>query len=140
MFLVAAFFRNQQAGLFESRQLPLDCSTPDTSEVDDLRDKKALFRLPEQQAEQALLGSSEKRVGTTATLRLMLPAAGSSGSDTMVDMIEIPAKNVDEPRFLVIGKINNKHWSAITTYRNNKTRIISVRRSRKQEIDIYESL
>ena len=40
--------------------------------------------------------------------------------------IEIPAKNVDEPRFLVIGKINNKHWSAITTYRNNKTRIISV--------------
>lgn len=54
--------------------------------------------------------------------------------------IEIPAKNVDEPRFLVIGKINNKHWSAITTYRNNKTRIISVRRSRKQEIEIYESL
>ena len=100
------------AELFESRQLPLDCSTPDTSEVDDLRDKKALFRLPEQQAEQALLGSSEKRVGTTATLRLMLPAAGSSGSDTMVDMIEIPAKNVDEPRFLVIGKINNKHWGA----------------------------
>ena len=54
---------DRSAELFESRQLPLDGSTPDTSEVDDLGDKKALFRLPEQQAEQALLGSREKCVG-----------------------------------------------------------------------------
>jgi len=47
--------------------------------------------------------------------------------------------NSDEPRFLVIGKISAVHWSAIITYRREKIRIISVRRSRKEEIDIYES-
>jgi len=56
-----------------------------------------------------------------------------------LDHIEIPAKTIDEERFLIIGKISDKCWSAIITYRNEKTRIISVRRSRKEEIDIYES-
>lgn len=51
----------------------------------------------------------------------------------------IKAKTVDEIRYLVIGKINNKCWSAIVTSRNNKIRIISIRRSRPEEIDIYES-
>ena len=55
------------------------------------------------------------------------------------DRIEIPAKTVDENRFLIIGKISEKHWSTIITYRNEKIRIISVRRSRKEEIEIYES-
>jgi len=55
------------------------------------------------------------------------------------DLIEIPARTSDEPRFLVIGKISGEHWSAIITYRREKIRIISVRRSRKEEIDIYES-
>ena len=54
------------------------------------------------------------------------------------DRIEIPAKTVDENRFLIIGKISEKHWSSIITYRNEKIRIISVRRSRKEEIEIYE--
>ncbi len=54
------------------------------------------------------------------------------------DFIEIPVKTSDEPRFLVIGKISEKHWSGIITYRNDKIRLISVRRSRKEEIDIYE--
>jgi len=53
--------------------------------------------------------------------------------------VEIPVKTSDEPRFLVIGKIAEKHWTGIITFRNNKVRIISVRRSRKEEIDIYES-
>ena len=56
-----------------------------------------------------------------------------------LDRIEIPAKTIDEERFLIIGKIYDKYWSAIVTYRNEKVRIISVRRSRKEEIDIYES-
>jgi uncharacterized DUF497 family protein len=56
-----------------------------------------------------------------------------------LDRIEIPAKTIDEERFLIIGKIFDKHWSTIITYRNEKVRIISVRRSRKEEIDIYES-
>jgi uncharacterized protein len=55
------------------------------------------------------------------------------------DFIEIPLKTIDEPRFLVIGRISEKHWSAIITYRSENIRIISVRRSRKEEVDIYES-
>ena len=55
------------------------------------------------------------------------------------DFIEIPLKTIDEPRFLVIGRISEKHWSAIITYRSEKVRIISVRRSRKEEVEIYES-
>ena len=55
------------------------------------------------------------------------------------DRIQIPAKDVDEPRFMIIGKIEQKHWSAIITYRDDKIRIISVRRSRDEEIEIYES-
>jgi len=53
--------------------------------------------------------------------------------------IIIPARVIDEPRFLLIAKIDIKHWSAIFTIRNNKIRIISVRRSRQNEIEIYES-
>ncbi|EKD26031.1 MAG: hypothetical protein ACD_79C01401G0002 [uncultured bacterium] len=55
------------------------------------------------------------------------------------ELIEIPAKIIDEPRFLVIGKIENKFWSCVITYRNEKIRIISVRRSRKEEVELYES-
>jgi hypothetical protein len=55
------------------------------------------------------------------------------------DLIEIPATTSDEPRFLIIGKISGKHWSAVITYRSEVIRIISVRRSRKEEVDIYES-
>ena len=55
------------------------------------------------------------------------------------DFIEIPVRTIDEARFLVIGKISGKHWSAIITYRNEKARIISVRRSRKEEVEVYES-
>ena len=55
------------------------------------------------------------------------------------DRIEIPAKTSDEERLVIIGKISNKCWSAIITYRDEKVRIISVRRSRKEEIEIYES-
>jgi len=56
-----------------------------------------------------------------------------------IDFIEIPVKTSDEPRFLVIGKISGKHWSGVITYRSEKIRIISVRHSRKEEVDIYES-
>jgi uncharacterized protein len=55
------------------------------------------------------------------------------------DLVEIPATTVGERRFLVVGKIASKHWSAIITWRGGRIRIISVRRSRQEEIDIYES-
>lgn len=53
--------------------------------------------------------------------------------------VEIPARTVDEPRSLVIGQIDGKHWSAVVTCRNERTRIISVRRARDEEVAIYES-
>lgn len=55
------------------------------------------------------------------------------------DRIEIPIRYLDELRYLLIGTIDERHWSAIFTYRDNKIRIISVRRSRKNEKEIYES-
>jgi uncharacterized protein len=53
--------------------------------------------------------------------------------------VEVPARTVDEPRSLVIGQIKGKHWSAVVTYRREMIRIISVRRSRDEEVAIYES-
>jgi uncharacterized DUF497 family protein len=55
------------------------------------------------------------------------------------DLVEISAKTTDEPRSLVIGVIARNHWCAVITCRGGNVRIISVRRSRKEEIDIYES-
>jgi uncharacterized DUF497 family protein len=55
------------------------------------------------------------------------------------DLIETPVKTIDEPRHLVIGKMAGKHWSGVIAYRGGKIRIISVRRSRKEEVEIYES-
>ena len=53
--------------------------------------------------------------------------------------VKIPARTEDELRFIVIGKIKDKYWSAVITYRDTKIRIISVRGSRKEEISLYES-
>ncbi|MBU1122446.1 MAG: BrnT family toxin [Candidatus Omnitrophota bacterium] len=55
------------------------------------------------------------------------------------NLIEIPTNITDEPRFLIIGYISDKYWSGIITYRKEKIRIIFVRRSRQEEVDIYES-
>jgi len=54
-------------------------------------------------------------------------------------LIEIQARSTDESRSLVIGSFDGKVWSAVITYRGEIIRIISVRRSRKAEVAIYES-
>ena len=54
-------------------------------------------------------------------------------------VMEIPARTSDEPRWLLIGKIDEKHCSAIVTRRGENTRLISVRRSRDEEVALYES-
>ena len=54
-------------------------------------------------------------------------------------LLEIPAKTIDEPRYLVIGLLGDKHWSAVMTYRGDKIRLISVRRARAEEVALYES-
>ena len=54
-------------------------------------------------------------------------------------LLEIPAKTEDEPRYLMIGRINKKHCSAVITYRDMRIRLISVRRARTEEVALYES-
>ena len=54
-------------------------------------------------------------------------------------LLEIPANTDDEPRYLVIGLIDDKHWSAVMTYRGANIRLISVRRARTEEVVLYES-
>nr|WP_295771101.1 BrnT family toxin [Rhodoferax sp.] len=54
-------------------------------------------------------------------------------------LLEIPAKTQDEPRYLVVGLIDGKHWSAVITYRGTNIRLISVRRARTEEVVLYES-
>jgi uncharacterized DUF497 family protein len=56
-----------------------------------------------------------------------------------VDRLEIPGISEDEPRVLIIGKISDRYWTAVITYRNDRIRIISARRSRVGEIKLYES-
>jgi uncharacterized protein len=55
------------------------------------------------------------------------------------ELLEIPARVLEEPRWVVIGKMRQRHWSAVITRRGDNLRIISVRRSREEEIEIYEN-
>ena len=52
--------------------------------------------------------------------------------------VEIPARTHDEVRCLIVGRIGDAHWSAVITYRRETVRIISVRRSRSEEVELYE--
>ena len=52
--------------------------------------------------------------------------------------VEIPARIEDEPRSIVIGRIADKYWSAVITQRGGQIRLVSVRRSRAEEVAIYE--
>ena len=54
-------------------------------------------------------------------------------------MVEVPARVSDEPRWLAIGAIDGKRWSAVITRRAESIRLMSVRRSREEEVTIYES-
>jgi len=56
-----------------------------------------------------------------------------------VDLLHIPTRTEDELRNIVVGRIGEKHWSAIVTPRGERIRIISVRRSRDEERELYES-
>jgi uncharacterized protein len=55
-----------------------------------------------------------------------------------MERVEVPARTEDEPRTLTVGRIGDKHWSAIVTYRADSIWIISVRRARQQEVTLYE--
>ncbi len=51
----------------------------------------------------------------------------------------VARKYDEEQRWLIIGTIDNTHWTAAITYREKSIRIISVRRSRQSEIALHKS-
>ena len=55
------------------------------------------------------------------------------------DRLEMPARTEDEPRWLLIARIDEEVWSAVFTHRGDSVRIISVRRARDVEVKLYES-
>lgn len=55
------------------------------------------------------------------------------------NLVEVTARSDDEPRSIAIAQLNSQYWSAVFTYRDNEIRFISVRRSRKAEVELYES-
>jgi len=55
------------------------------------------------------------------------------------NLIRILARSDDEPRTMIIARLEDQFWSAIVTNRDAEIRIISVRQSRAREVEIYES-
>jgi uncharacterized DUF497 family protein len=78
-----------------------------------------------------------KSESNRATHGIDFVGAQSLWSDPM--LLEITAKADDELRYLMIGLIEGKHWSAVITYRETNVRLMSVRRSRTEEVAMYES-
>jgi len=54
-------------------------------------------------------------------------------------LLTVKAKTTDEECYVAIGRIADKHWTGVFTYRGDAIRIISVRRSRQKEVELYES-
>ena len=51
-------------------------------------------------------------------------------------LLKIPARTTDEERFLVVARLRGKHCSAVITYRQQTIPLISVRRSRPEEVQL----
>jgi hypothetical protein len=51
--------------------------------------------------------------------------------------LEVQARSDDELRYALIAMLNEKLWTAFYTIRNDRIRLISVRRSRKGEEELY---
>jgi uncharacterized DUF497 family protein len=54
------------------------------------------------------------------------------------DRLQVHARTQGEPRLMLIGSISSRLWTAIFTFRKGTIRIISIRRSRKKEVEQYE--
>lgn len=55
------------------------------------------------------------------------------------DLLSVRTTFPGEERWISIGVMQGKHWTAVWTPRGGNTRIISVRRSRDKEVQLYES-
>lgn len=54
------------------------------------------------------------------------------------ELLRIASRSESEARFVFVGLLNGRHWSAIATYRGKTIRLISVRRARPLEVEAYE--
>ncbi len=55
------------------------------------------------------------------------------------DRLELPSREGrTEERWLVIGQIADRRWTAIVTYRASVIRLISCRRARRSEERLYD--
>jgi len=80
---------------------------------------------------------TKKVVPTEKKHGIDLPAATRLWNDE--NRIEIETPYPLENRYILIGKIDKKHWAAVFTRRGNAVRIISVRRARKRKVELYET-
>jgi uncharacterized DUF497 family protein len=55
-------------------------------------------------------------------------------------IIVLPSKNPGELRHLAVGIIEGRHWTVVFTPRDNAIRLISARRSRKNEKALHKKL
>ena len=55
------------------------------------------------------------------------------------EAIQIPAISETEERFALLALFRSKVWVAFFTYREDTIRLISVRRARAEEEELYES-
>ena len=88
---------------------------------------------------QCLLSNTTKQKADPTFLKHGIEFSDAQKLWTDTELLEIPARTDDEARSLVIGRIDGKHWSAVITYRGSDIRLISVRRSRTEEVALYES-
>jgi uncharacterized protein len=78
----------------------------------------------------------EKSAADRAEHGIDFAEAQSPWSDPF--LLEVPAPTEDEPRYLAVGRIGPKHWTAVFTRREGRPRIISMRRARRKEIEYCE--
>lgn len=64
-------------------------------------------------------------------------AAQALWNDTRAIRFLVYRDGIGEARWLVTGRIEDKLWTAVVTYRGAVTRIISVRRARDNEVKSY---
>ena len=51
--------------------------------------------------------------------------------------LEVAARTIDEPRWMVIGKLQDRLYACIHTVRGESVRLISCRRAREKEVKFY---
>ncbi len=79
----------------------------------------------------------DKSAGNLAKHGIDFDAAKALWNDDR--RLVVDTQFVAEPRQLVIGRIGERLWTAVVTTRDEAIRIISVRRSRDNEVNAYDS-